>query len=93
MRFFGYFLSAQKVTRGTGAEPLGAIEQNSSSRRGKYFSPTRPAMAESEPIGAMRWHRRSVKGKEAAAAGGLPRIMDQIFAPSCFKTFAACRIS
>ena len=67
MRFFGYFLSVQKVTRGSGAEPPqrsgsgGGAPAKAASRiaaiRGEIcFSPARPAAHESEPIGALRWH-------------------------------------
>ena len=65
MRFFGYFLSVQKVTRGTGAEPRKGrgpgvkpptgCEQNRSDSGEEMFLP-RPAARESEPIGALRWH-------------------------------------
>src|SRR5699024_5202721 len=51
MRFFGYFLSVQKVTKGTGAEPPKSFGEEI------CFFPTRPAMGESEPIGANCWHR------------------------------------
>ena len=61
VRFFGYFLSAQKVTRvraGEAREPSNRIAAICGK---KFFSPARPAMGESERIGAMRWHRHGRK--------------------------------
>src|SRR5699024_12281972 len=38
----------------------------------KYLSPTRPATRESEPIGALRWHR-PIKKDRGPPSGGPPR--------------------
>ena len=68
MRFFGHFLSAQKVTRGMGPgrphtpgirgrSPRKLSNRMAVTGEEKCFSPTRPAMGESMRIGALRWHR------------------------------------
>ena len=50
---FWLLFSREKSNSGCGAEsPI-------RSRKETCFFPTRPAMGESEPIGANRWHRRS----------------------------------
>ena len=61
VRFFGYFLSAQKVTRIRAGEAREPSNRMAAIRGKKFFSPARPAMGESERIGAMRWHRHGRK--------------------------------
>ena len=57
MRVFGYFLHEQKVTRVRAGKAREVTNNMAAIREKKSFSPTRPAMGESVPIGAMRWHR------------------------------------
>ena len=60
-RAFGYFSHERKVTRGPGAEPPQRLRAESQRLGGEMFLP-RPAARESEPIGAMRRHRRIKNG-------------------------------
>ena len=62
MRVFGYFLHEQKVTRVRAGKAREAASRIAAPGEETYFSPTRPAMGESGPIGAIRWHRRSEMG-------------------------------
>jgi len=47
------------VTRVWAGEAQKGTIRMAAIREKKYFSPTRPAMGESKPIGAIRRHRRS----------------------------------
>ena len=61
MRVFGYFLHEQKVTRVRAGKAREVTNNMAAIREKKSFSPTRPAMGESVPIGTIRWHRRIKK--------------------------------
>ena len=54
---FGYFLHEQKVTRVRAGKTQEVTNNMAAIREKISFSTTRPAMSESVPIGAMRWHR------------------------------------
>ena len=56
MRVFGYFLHEQKVTRVWAGEAQEIVSRIAAIRGNKCCVPSRPAIRESQPIGAMRWH-------------------------------------
>ena len=56
MRVFGYFLHEQKVTRVWAGEAQEPSNRMAIPGEEKCLSPTRPAIRESQRIGAMRWH-------------------------------------
>ena len=55
---FGDFYDKGKVTRVRAGEARELSNRMAVTGEEKCFSPTRPAMGESKPIGAMRWHRK-----------------------------------
>ena len=60
MRVFGDFLHEQKATRGVGLEAPQNQSTETQFRHGETcFVPTRPAIGESERIGAVRWQKLS----------------------------------
>ena len=65
VRVFAYFFHEEKVGRGPGVKPREPPNRMAAIREKKCFSPTRPAIRESQPIGAMRWHRQNETGCEA----------------------------
>src|SRR5699024_555163 len=56
MRVFGYFLHEQKVTQVWAGEAQEIVSRIAAIRGKKCCLPSRPAIRESQPIGAMRWH-------------------------------------
>ena len=61
MRVFGYFLHEQKVTRVWAGEAQEIVSRIAAIRGKKCCLPSRPAIRESQRIGAMRQHRRIKK--------------------------------
>ena len=56
MRVFGYFLHEQKVTRVWAGEAQEIVSRIAAIEGKKCCFPSRPAIRESQRIGAMRWH-------------------------------------
>src|SRR5699024_9358141 len=65
-RVFVYFLHEQQVTRVRAGKAREPSNRMAITGEEKCFSPTRPAIGESQRIGAMRWHR-AIKARGTGA--------------------------
>ena len=74
---FGDFYDKGKVTRVRAGEARELSNRMAVTGEEKCFSPTRPAMGESQPIGAICWHRRNENG----VRGRSPRQQKNLSSP------------